>query len=454
MRAPFPTSLRGRLTALVGVTGGALVLAASLGASVVLRSQLDAAVDAALAQRATDVASVWRPGAGGLLADPFAQVVSADGTVVARSAAAPADPVVPLGSPAGLPAAGIRLDVQLPALRGPSRVLAIPAQGAVVVVAAPLEVLQATQGRLRTALTIALVAILLILTAGTWWVVGTALRPVGRMTRAADHLLRDPSHPGALPVPPGEDELTRLARILNRLLDALARAVIRERALVDEASHELRTPLTVLRGELELTLDEPDAGRQRQGVERALAEAERLSALAEDLLVLARETGGTQRPRTPITVVPWLREMVDRHVPPAVQVRVQGDGALVSADPSALERVIANVLRNAVTVGARRVDIHVTADRDEVIIRVQDDGPGFDPDALERVFDRFFRAESPTAPPPPGSSGTGLGLAIVKAVVDAHGGTVRAENAPDGGAVVEIRLPVSGVGERPRIART
>jgi signal transduction histidine kinase len=443
MRAPFPTSLRGRLTALVAVTGSALVLAASLGASLVLTSQLDAAVDAGLAERATDVASAWRPGSQGLLADPFAQVVRADGTVAARSAAAPADPMVPAAALTGLPSAGRRLEVSVPALRGPARVLARPSRGAVVVVAAPLDVLDAAQGRLRSALAAALLGMLVILTAGTWWVVGAALRPVGRMSRVADDLIQDPTHLTPLPVPAGGDELARLARTLNRLLVALSDAVARERAMVDDASHELRTPLTVLRGELELTVDERDPERQRQGVERALGEVERLSALAEDLLVLARETGGTERPRTPITLLSWLRQIVAHHVPPALDVRVDGDGARVSADPAALERVVANVLRNAATAGARGVDVHVVVEGPDAVLRVHDDGPGFPPDSVDHVFDRFFRAEpSSGAGPPPGSSGTGLGLAIVRAVIDAHGGTVRAANAPDGGALVEIRLPV------------
>jgi signal transduction histidine kinase len=108
---------------------------------------------------------------------------------------------------------------------------------------------------------------------------------------------------------------------------------------------------------------------------------------------------------------------------------------------------VGNVLRNAAAAGARRIDVQVLRRDGMAVVRVCDDGQGFTPESLERLFDRFFRVETcPPAVPLPGASGTGLGLAIVKAVVEAHGGSVRAANAHGGGAIVELVLPEDPAG--------
>jgi two-component system, OmpR family, sensor kinase len=304
--------LRGRLVVLVGVGGAILGLAGWLGSSLALQREFDMAVDEGLTERVADVGAAWRPGAT-TLADPFAQVLSRSGVVLAHSVAAPDLPMVTSDVLTDLPRQGRRVEGDIPDLRGPVRLYVRPSHapvGDVIVVAAPLETLDAARERLERDVLGLLGALLLVLLVGTWALVGAALRPVGRMTEAADGLVESSGGRAALPVPRGGDELTRLARTLNRLLDRLAAVIDRERALVDEASHELRTPLSVLRGELELTLDEPDPGHQRAGVERSLREVNRLSALADDLFLLARESGGVQGPRTPVQITSWLRQIV------------------------------------------------------------------------------------------------------------------------------------------------
>jgi two-component system OmpR family sensor kinase len=446
MRARLPTSLRSRLTLLVAINGAVLALVAYGGLVLTVQRQLDAALDEGLAARASDVAAAWRSGGQGTLADPFAQVLSSSGAVLARSASTPSAPLLTTAEFDRARTVEVRLDTTVPALLGAARLMARPLDDAVFVVAAPLAGLDAAADRLLALLGAVLAVLLVVLTAGTWAVVSAALQPVGRMTSAADRMAAESSSPVPLPVPPGDDELSQLARTLNRLLDGLAASLDRERALVDDASHELRTPLTVLRGELELAVDELDPAQQRQGVERALAEVERLSTLADDLLLLARETGGTDRPRTVVALVPWLRKVVSDVTPSEVTVTVSGDERVRAAvEPSALTRAVGNLLSNAVGANSRTVDIHVEVEGAVAVVRVHDDGPGFPDDVLPRVFDRFVRGEPSRArtAPPAGSSGAGLGLAIVRAVVEAHGGTVSAANAATGGAVVELRLPAS-----------
>lgn len=445
MRAPLPRSLRGRLVVLVGVAGAILGLAGWLGSSLALQREFDTAVDDGLTERAADIGAGWRPGVT-TLADPYAQVLSRSGVVLAHSVAAPDLPLVTADVLGHLPRQGVRIKGDITDLRGPVRLYVRPSHGDVVVVAAPLEALDAARARLERDVLGLLGVLLLVLLAGTWALVGAALRPVGRMTQVADSLVESSTGAAALPVPGGGDELTRLARTLNRLLARLAAVIDRERALVDDASHELRTPLSVLRGELELTLDEPDPRRQRQGVERSLRETHRLSALADDLFVLARETGGTGGPRLPLHLTSWLRETVAGVLPPAIDVSVSGPEVTMDGDTNALERVVGNILRNAAAAGARMVRITVAPSVETVTLTFEDDGTGFGAGTADHAFERFYRGQRsrPEAQLETSTSGAGLGLAIVKAVVESHGGAVGARNRTDHtGAVVELRLPLT-----------
>jgi two-component system OmpR family sensor kinase len=258
---------------------------------------------------------------------------------------------------------------------------------------------------------------------------------------------------GQLPLVRGHDELALLSRTLNGLLDRIGAFLDRERAFLDDASHELRTPLTVLRGELELSLSDPDPERARQGVRAALVEAERLSELASDMLVLARQRGGgLTLDRTEVELAAWLAATVNglgMALDLDVTVKAEEDIS-ASIDTGRVERVLINLLNNADSAGATQVRISVFAEYDDSgarsahatnVIEVADDGPGFDPAVLPRAFERFARADGPRADSAD-AFGTGLGLAIVAALVDAHGGTVTADNASAlGGARIQVRLP-------------
>ncbi len=264
-----------------------------------------------------------------------------------------------------------------------------------------------------------------------------------------------------LPEPHGRDEIALLGSTLNGLLDRIEAFVDRERAFLDDASHELRTPLTVLRGELELAVDDPDPDQVRRSVRVALGEAERLSALAQDLLVLARQRSGEGPAREPVAILAWI-DQVDRwmheNTGPAgrIQVEARGDPALVGEiDPNSMQRALTNLITNAQRAGGTRVRIAVSADPSApapphtITIDVDDDGPGFPVDLLPRAFHRFARADSARTRATHGQDRTGLGLAIVAAIVTAHHGEVSASNdSVFGGARVRIRLPAQGPPDR------
>jgi two-component system OmpR family sensor kinase len=243
-----------------------------------------------------------------------------------------------------------------------------------------------------------------------------------------------------LPVAPARDEIARLGKTLNEMLGRLETALERERSFVADASHELRTPLAHLRTEVELALENP---RSRDELEAALRsvgdEADRLSQLAEDLLLLARIDEGT---------LPIRRETVElgellggaalrfkRRADQAGRtIEIDGRGS-ARLDRLRIEQALGNLVENALRYGAGAV--RVSAVRNGVLeLHVADDGPGFPPEFVPRAFERFTRAELSR-----GSAGAGLGLSIVAAVAVAHGGTTSVSNPQGGGADVCIRIP-------------
>jgi two-component system, OmpR family, sensor kinase len=440
--------LRPRLAVLVAGTGS-LVAAAALGALVlIIGHQLDAAVDEGLRARAADLVAATVD--GDLTAsqhDPFAQVLASNGRVVAGSVNAPTSPVLDAAQLRLASRRPLTVESTVPALRGAARLRAQPAGRYVVVVGTGLAEFDSAGRRFLVVLGGSLVLLVALLTAGAWFLVGAAMRPVARMSLAAAAMSGADPH-GQLPLTRGHDELALLSRTLNGLLDRIGRFLDRERAFLDDASHELRTPLTVLRGELELALDDPDPQRARCGVRVALAEAERLSALASDLLVLARQRGeGLTLDRTDVQLAGWLAAAVNGLVT-ALDLDVTFDvvtESIVSVDTARMERVLINLLNNASAAGATQVRIGVFPGGGQpgeaTLIEFADDGPGFDRAVLARAFERFARAEGSHSSSA-GSSGAGLGLAIVAALVDAHGGTVTADNGSMlGGARVQVRLP-------------
>jgi signal transduction histidine kinase len=257
----------------------------------------------------------------------------------------------------------------------------------------------------------------------------------------------------------GGDEVTSLARAFNRMaidLESRAAALTQSdrarRQLLADVSHELMTPLSAIRGYVE-TLGMPGLPLDAETRKRYLAiveeETHKLEAIIGDLLDLARLDGGGDTLRADAVVVQDLfTRVADRHEPAIRERRITLDREVaegtphIRGDAARLEQALQNLAANAIrhTPPGGRVILRSSAGDGDVRILVRDTGPGIPAQHLPRVFDRFYKVDasrSGTAVP----SGSGLGLSIVRAIVERHGGTITAANAPEGGAVFELRLP-------------
>ncbi len=444
----LPRTLRDRLTVLFAGATALLVCVAGLVLYAVLSQQLDAAVDDDLERRVGALrAAVLAEDPRVPRQDPYAQILQPDGTVRAASPAAPAQSLLAPQELTVIQATGtgLTLERRVPGFGERARLLArlVPGTDWVVVVGTPLDAVENARGRVLAVLVVTGLVVVAATTAGVRLLVTAALRPVGELTREAAGITADEPQ-RRLPQPPGADELAELARTLNEMLARLDVAIERERGFVDDASHELRTPLAVLRGELELGLGSGDAGEMRTALQAALREAERLSSLAEDLLVLARDRAGSGVPlRRERLDLREAAEEVSRRLAAAraVEVEVTGDNVYAEADTARLEQALTNLVVNADRAGATRVRLRVSRYAEWCVVEAHDDGPGFPPELLPSAFERFTRGDSARTR---GSSGAGLGLAIVAAIARAHGGKATAANGSElGGARVAVLLPAA-----------
>ncbi len=241
--------------------------------------------------------------------------------------------------------------------------------------------------------------------------------------------------------------------VLHDVTD-LKRADRIRRDFVANVSHELRTPLTAIRGYVEALLDEGDTAQQKAFLEVIARQTARMERLVRDLLRLARIEGGQERmARSPLSLAglfsdvqgslaPFLQQREQR-----VEVDVAPDAATIDADAAKLHDVMRNLLENASQYAPPASTIRLRARREapNIVIEVEDDGPGIPEPDLARIFERFYRVDKARArtagEAPNDGGGTGLGLAIVKHLVTLHGGSVTARNAPQGGAVFTVTLP-------------
>jgi two-component system OmpR family sensor kinase len=240
--------------------------------------------------------------------------------------------------------------------------------------------------------------------------------------------------------PFGVEQLETVRGVGYRLHDALAR----QRGFVADAGHELRTPLATLRAEVDLALrGDRDAAELRAALESAAEEAERMTRLADDLLVLARADQG----RLPLHPQPIVAgELLERAAARASAAAGAVGRAVVAeprpevqllADPDRALQALDNLLANALRYGDGTITLSARARDDYVELHVTDEGQGIPADLIERAFERFARGDEARA----SGSGSGLGLAIVEAVARAHEGEAHARNRPEGGADVWIALP-------------
>jgi signal transduction histidine kinase len=413
-----PLPIRVRLS-LAFAAAMAVVLAA-LGAFLYfqLRHSLDEQIEASLRAQADAAAA----GAVVQREESLAQVLDADGEVIRGF-------VRPLAEPA---TQEHFVDRNVAGLDdNPYRLLVVPAEGGqTVVVGASLEDRDDALGGLLAAFLVGGPIALGLSTLLGYLLAGALLRPVEDMRRRAAEISTERAGQ-KLPLPQAHDEIFRLGTTLNEMLGRLEAGIARERQFVADASHELRTPLALLSTELELAQRRPRSPEElRAALDSAAEEVDRLTRLAEDLLVLARADEGQLPLRREEIPVKDLLETVAGRFDQNVEIGVQ-DGDSIVGDRLRLEQALGNLVDNARRHGAGTIRLQAERRDDRIELRVSDEGPGFSPELLPHAFDRFTRGDEARE-----RGGTGLGLAIVAAVAKAHGGRAHAE-----GSTVTIELP-------------
>ncbi len=318
------------------------------------------------------------------------------------------------------------------------RVVAVPARvsGQALVLAQSLEPQRETLAKLGGVMLLFGLAGVVGAGAAGWAVARNGLRPVRRLTTAAEGIARTEDL-RQLPVE-GDDEIARLATAFNHMLAALAASRDRQRRLVADAGHELRTPLTSLRTNLDLLAQaggDLPAEARAELLDDVRAQIAELTTLIGDLVELARD-----EPTTAVVETVDLEDVVDRALArvrrraPRVEFETATEPWWLIGDAAALERAVTNLLDNAAKWSPEGGTVTVRLARG--VLTVDDQGPGISEEDLPHVFERFWRSRESRAMP-----GSGLGLAIVAQVVERHAGTVTAGSSPRGGARLTVTMP-------------
>jgi signal transduction histidine kinase len=307
-----------------------------------------------------------------------------------------------------------------------------------LVVASSLESANRGVATLRTILWFTTPGLIALVALIVWLLVGRALRPVDEIRNEVESI-SSRTIDRRVPVPDTGDEVARLATTMNAMLDRLEAAQRRQREFVSDASHELRSPVSSMRTELEVALAHPEAADWPGMAQRVLGEHDRLERLVGDLLQLARLDEGRALRLEEIDIddIVLAEAAHARRLP--VRTAAVSAGRVLG-EHRALEQVVRNLLDNAVRHGEAEVAVGVHADSNEIVITIDDDGPGVASEDRDRIFERFARVDAGRARD---DGGTGLGLALVRRVVEAHGGTVGYATSPLGGARFEVRLPAA-----------
>ena len=307
--------------------------------------------------------------------------------------------------------------------------------GVAVVVARNIDYIGHDLERLRLILILVSLGAIAAAAVGGAVVSGATLAPVRRLTAAAERIA-ETGEPSERVPEGGHDELAALGASFNTMLATLEESLETQRRFVADASHELRTPLTslqtnidVLRGDLEL-----DPDQRRRLLDDLDRESQEMRGLIAGLLELAR--GGAQVEKEKFQLDELVEDTVERARGrfPAVEWEADRlEPTVIDGYRDRMERAVWNLLENAGKWSGDGGSVEISLAGGELLVR--DHGPGFADEDRPLVFDRFYRSAAARAMP-----GAGLGLAIVREVAEAHGGTVVAENARDGGAVVRLSL--------------
>jgi two-component system sensor histidine kinase MprB len=446
-------SLRAQLALLSAFSVAIAVVAVSLVAYFAARDRLRSEVDDALRARVATVADArdlprrnepGRPDGQPPPRDPFGQtdtffqVIDTAGNVVAEPLsqqidipASAADIAVANGNHAAYLRDVTTNGVHLRLITTPGQ------QGQAVQIARSLAEVDSSLDGLRTVLFGVSGAGIAIAAVFGLVVAQRALRPVARLTAAAEHVAATQDLEATIDVR-RNDEIGRLARSFNAMLEALHESRVQQRQLVSDASHELRTPLTSLRTNIEVLArnDDLPAAERTALLRDVTFELEELTKVVTELVELASDTRAEMDVHEDVRLDQLAAALVERAARRSgLRIELTATPTLVVGNYGLLERAAANLVDNACkwSPPGRAIEVSVA----DGIFRVRDHGPGIAGGDLPHIFDRFYRADAARSKP-----GSGLGLAIVKQIVEAHDGAVTVEPAPGGdGTVATITLP-------------
>jgi two-component system sensor histidine kinase MprB len=432
------------------VAVGVAILLVATVSYVVVRDQLRGQVDDTLRAQAGRVQQDGARALGGDLPGlsqqaggpaPYTQIIQSDGSVVGHTGelTLPVDPGV-----AAVAAGKVTSRLEDQRIGGSHlRVLTFALPGGAVELGRPLGTVDHILSNLRWVMLVLCAGGVALAAALGRLAARRALAPLAEVAQTAQHIGETEDLSRRLVIR-ADDEVGQLATRFNAMLDRLEasrteldESVRAQRQLVADASHELRTPVTSLRTNIEVLLagGELSADDRHRLMTDVVEQSEELSALVGDLIELARGDQPSGSPED-VRLDRVVAESVTRarRNAPGIEFVAKLTPVSVEGVPERLGRAVNNLLDNAARHSPHGDLVEITVNRDGV--RVRDHGPGVDPEDLPYVFDRFFRGTNSRS-----RLGSGLGLAIVRQVAEQHGGSVNATNAPDGGAVFEIRLP-------------
>jgi signal transduction histidine kinase len=415
-------------------------------------------VDSEAAARVASVAEDVRAG-GPSAVDPAllktdevivaVQVVDAHGTVVLASASAPASSLIPIED------VGTGLRIGIPGRTSPYGSIRFSAQTLdgpdgrnTILVGEGSATIASTVRNVAIALAIAAPNVVAVSGLATYLLVRRSMRSVDEIrSRVAEITTSDLT--GRVPVPGRRDEIAALAVTMNEMLARIESGHAAQQRFVGDASHELRSPLTTIISALEVAVAHPEVLDADLAAGTLIPEAQRMKALIDDLLLLARaDERGLTVARDDVDLDDLAATEVEQlRRRSSLDVSADITPARMTGDAAALSRALRNLLDNAARHAASRVRIDVAPGDGHVVVNVIDDGPGIPLAERVRVFDRFVRLDSDRSR---SGGGTGLGLAIVREIVMAHGGTVTIEAGHPTGTVVRLQLPLAPLPESSR----
>jgi signal transduction histidine kinase len=447
---PRVDTVRSRLTLLATAVVAAVLVVSGIGLVAVQRSMLTRGIDEHLRQRTDNLQPDVTRGAFGAelpgegdREDSFLQLVDDRGTVVAATAnvrgmAAAVAPLPPGAEP------GFHAVSDVPLSTHRFRVLASPVRsgsgGRTLVVAKNLDDVDETVRILTASLILAIPAVVAVLAFLVWWLTGRVLRPVEAI-RSEVANIQGTDLQRRVPVPGSYDEISRLARTMNAMLDRVEHATERQRRFVADASHELRSPLARIRADLEVGIAYPNT-QDPDGLHRSLlADTIGLQELVDDLLLEARLESGSVGPASaPVDLDDLLLDEA-RRLRQRDLVRVDTSAisaARVLGDPKQLRRAIGNLTSNAERHATTTVTLELRENAEHSVLVVADDGPGIPVRDHATVFKPFTRLDDARSHE---AGGSGLGLAIVHDIVARHGGTIAITSSDGDGARFVVTLP-------------